>query len=119
MRKGHFVALTYVIACVAACSAFRGMDSDGLSADAGADDALVAEGASGLDAGGGSTVDASAYVSEVMKDGPLVYYRLEENSGSIATATFGGPMGIIVGTPALAQAGKIGLAYGFDGVTQA
>jgi hypothetical protein len=117
------VACTLALACAAACSAFRGEDS-GASANGDANASSAADGASGLDGGSipnvdATVVDASAYVSEVMKDGPLVYYRFEETGGATAVATAGAPAGMIAGAPQLAQAGKVGFAYGFDGVTPA
>jgi hypothetical protein len=115
----------FALACAFACSAFHGESDVSVSGDGGdaisiADAATAVDGAvtpaPQIDAGG---IDAAAYVNEVMKDGPLVYYRLEETSGDAAVATFGAPTGIIAGGPQLGQAGKVGLAYGFDGMTQA
>lgn len=60
------------------------------------------------DAGGGGST--SSYASEVLKDSPLVYYRLNETNGSIANDSSGAPVidgsyapqGVTLGQPGIA-----------------
>lgn len=69
----------------------------------------------------GTTGDG-AYPPEVLADGPVAYWRLQENSGAVAADSIGGHDGSFVGSPTLGVAGvpfsPNNLATDFNGSDQ-
>jgi hypothetical protein len=74
-------------------------------------------GAGGSSTSASSGGASSSYVDAVLADGPIAYYRFEEESGALVNLIDSSPAAMPEGQLQYAVPGAVGRALGFDGAT--